>query len=156
MEKLCQNCNRPNPPEAAFCRHCASPLAPGQGDARQANANQGNVNQGQYGNQQWNQPNVGGQGQQNFSQPSGGAGQKAVAALILAVAGLLCCGPFTGIPAAIVGWMEIGAIKEGRSAPNGMWMAQVGLWGGIAVSIIHTVLGVIFGFLSMLSSPGYY
>lgn len=155
MEKSCQNCNRPNPPDAAFCRHCASPMSPGQG-GQQADANQGFGNQGQQGNQQWNQQNFGGQGRQNMSQSSGGAGQKAVAALVLAVAGLLCCGPFTGIPAAIVGWMEIGAIKEGRSAPNGMWMAQVGLWGGIAVSIIHTIIGVLWMLLSMMSSPYYY
>ena len=151
MEKLCQNCNRPNPSDAAFCRHCASPMSPGQG------GQQANVNQGQYGNQQQqNQQNFGGQGQQNFAQPSAGASQKAIAALILAIAGLICCGPFTGIPAAIVGWMEMGSIKEGRSPQSGMWMAQVGLWGGIAVSIIHTILGVVFGFLSMLSGPRYY
>lgn len=151
MEKLCQNCNRPNPPDAAFCRHCASPMPQGQGYQQG-----GNVNQGQYGNQQQNQQNFGGQGQQNFAQPPAGASQKAIAALALAIAGLVCCGPFTGIPAAIVGWMEMGSIKEGRSAPNGMWMAQVGLWGGIAVSIIYTILGFIWILLSMVSGPGYY
>lgn len=150
MERLCQNCNRPNPPEAAFCRHCASPMGQNQG-GQQGSANQGNANQGQFNNQQ----NFGGQGRQNFAQASGGPGQKAIAALILAIAGLICCGPFTGIPAAIAGWLEIGAIKEGRSSPNGMWMAQVGLWGGIAVSILHTILGVVFGFLSMLSGGRY-
>lgn len=155
MEKFCQNCNRPNPADAAFCRHCASPLVPGQG-GQQANPNQGFGNQAQPNTPQWNQPNVGGQGQQNFAHSSGGTGQKAVAALILAVVGLICCGPLTGVPAAIVGWMEIGAIKEGRSAPSGMWMAQVGLWGGIAVSIIHSIIFVLWMMLSMMSAPYYY
>ncbi len=153
MERFCQNCNRPNPAEAAFCRHCASPMAQIGGQPR---VNQVDPNQGQYGNQpQWNQPNFGAPMQQNAAQSSSGQSQKAIAAFGLAIAGLVCCGPFTGIPAAVVGWMEMTAIKEGRSAPGGMWMAQVGLWGGIAVSILHTIIGFLWILLTMMASPGY-
>ncbi|MCO6510847.1 MAG: hypothetical protein J5I65_08640 [Aridibacter famidurans] len=75
----------------------------------------------------------------------------------LVALGLVCCGPFTGIPAAIVGWLEMNAIKEGRAPSEGMWMAQVGLWGGIAVSIIGTIAWFFMMLLSMASSgPAYY
>ena len=148
MSKQCQNCQQSNPPEAAFCLNCAAPLSQNQFGNQQAN-------------QQWNQPNFGGQqAGQNFAPPpttAGGASQRAIVALVLTIVGLvLCCGPLTGIPAAIVGWMEISAIKQGQSPPAGMWMAQVGLWGGIIVTILTTVGGVLFLLLSAASSNPYY
>jgi hypothetical protein len=150
MNKQCQNCRQSNPPEAAFCLNCAAPLVPAQfGGNQQAN-------------QQWNQPNFGGQqAGQNFVQPpqsnqGGGASQRAIVALILTITGLFCCGALTSIPAAIVGWMEIDAIKKGQSPSAGMWMAQVGLWGGIIVTIITTVGGILFLMLSAASSNPYY
>lgn len=97
-----------------------------------------------------------------MGQPIGtksGPSQKAVIALILAIVALFCCGPFAGIPAAIVGWLELTAIKEGRSPADGKWMAMVGLWGGIAATLIHGGLYLIYVFISMLgamSSPYYY
>lgn len=148
MEKNCQNCNRPNAADAAFCRHCASPLsAPGQGPQPQ-----GAVNQGQQPIQQ----GFGGQQQpQNPGQPAAGTSQRAMLAAGLAVAGLVCCGPFTGIPAAIVGWLETTAIKEGRAPQSGMQMAQVGLWGGIIVSILGTIAYFLLFVMSMFSDPTY-
>ena len=135
MDKYCQNCRQPNPPEASFCRNCSAPLA--------ANAPAGNA--GQNANQQWNPPN---QAQGNFAPASTDkASGRAMAALGLS-AGSLCCAFFTGIPGAVLGWMEINAIKEGRSSPKGMLMAQIGLWGGIAGS----VLGAIFMLLWLLSA----
>lgn len=86
------------------------------------------------------------------SAPAAGASQRAIAALVLALAAFFCCGPFTGIPAAIVGWMELGAINSGQSSPAGKWMAQVGLWVGIAASVIHSVIGVLYFLLAILSS----
>lgn len=147
MNKQCPKCQQFNPSDAMFCLNCAAPLSPSGG--------------GQQANQQWNQPNVGNQqAGQNFAPPpvkqGAGASQRAVAALILTVAGLFCCGFLTGIPAAIVGWMEISAIKNGQSPPAGMWMAQVGLWGGIAVSIITTIGAFIFLMLSAASADPYY
>ena len=79
--------------------------------------------------------------------------------LILAIVALICCGPFTGIPAAILGWMELDAIKTGRSPADNKWMAQVGLWGGIVSALIHIgvyVLYVMLGMLSAMSNPYYY
>lgn len=149
MDKRCQNCNQPNPPEAAFCLNCAAPLS----------GRQPGTQQQQQANQQWNHPNFGGQPLgQNFAQPpptAGGASKRATAALILAIAGLLCCGPFTSIPAAIVGWMEVDAIKKGQSSPGGMMFAQIGLWGGIAVTILQGIVLVLWILLSMAASNPY-
>lgn len=92
---------------------------------------------------------------------AGGApqSQKGLYSLVLAAAALFCCGPFTGIPAAILGWMELDAIKAGRSSADNRWMALIGLWGGIASTLIHVigyVLSMMLGVLSSLSAPDYY
>jgi hypothetical protein len=149
MEKTCPNCQRQNPPDAAFCRHCASPL-PAGGQTPFTNQQQ---------NQQWNQPQPGGAfGQSNFAgAANAGASGRAIASMALAIAALvLCCGFFTGIPAAILGWLEIGAIKEGRSSPKGLLMAQIGLWGGIVISLLSAVFSVLWMFMAMLGGGGGY
>lgn len=139
MQKLCINCNQTNPAEAMFCRHCASPLGAGQPQQQQQMANPQQFGQQQ---QQWNQPNFGNQ-QQQVARVSGGSSGRAMASAGLAVAALLCCGFFTGIPAAILGWLEISAIKEGKAPADGMMMAQVGLWLGIIGSVINAILNFI-------------
>lgn len=92
------------------------------------------------------------------SQPpaANGPGQKAIIALVLAIAALLCCGPLSGIPAAIVGWMELGAIGRGESPPAGKWMAQVGLWGGIASTVIHVVIYFLYVVFAIFASSNPY
>ncbi len=143
MEKYCQNCKQANPSEAAFCLNCASPLPRNQAS----------------GYQQPNAPNFGGQAQQNFASApanSGAASQRATAALGLAIAGLFCCGPFTTVPAVIVGWMEIQAIKQGQSPSAGMMFAQIGLWGGIAVTILQTAAFLFWILLSMAAGANQY
>lgn len=87
-----------------------------------------------------------------------GSGTKAIVALVLAVVALFCCGPFAGIPAAVVGWMELNAIKSGQSPPSGKWMAMVGLWVGIGSAVLHGILYIIYIIFWMLaaSNPYYY
>lgn len=69
----------------------------------------------------------------NVATPSSdSASSRAMGAAALAVVSFICCGIFAGIPAALLGWLEITAIKEGRASPKGMLFAQIGLWGGIA------------------------
>ena len=156
MDKYCQNCNQSNPAEAIFCRKCASPLPSGGQSSGQQN--QPNFNPKPQANKQSNQPNFGGSqnNQQNFAQTSGKLQQKGLIALILVGIGLICCGPFTGIPAAILGWMEITAVKEGRSSAENLWMAQVGLWGGIVVSILGAIGYFLLLLMSMASSASGY
>ena len=95
---------------------------------------------------------------QHFGGPTGAptASQKGLFSLILAIVALVCCGPFAGIPAAILGWMELDAIKNGRTPADNKWMAVVGLWGGIASTVLHIigyVLYVMLGMLSAMSNP---
>lgn len=124
-----------NPPDAAFCLNCASPLSHAAFGGGQA------------------------QGGYNMQHNAAGASQKGMIALILAIAAFLCCGPFTGVPAAIVGWMELDAIKSGRAPGDNRWMALAGLWGGIAATVIHIggyVIWMLMGMLSAASGPYYY
>lgn len=146
--KTCNNCRQTNPPEAMFCRQCASPLNSGQAQQQYANPQ---PNFGQQ--QQWNQPNYGNPGmqQQNFGQASGPASSRANTSAILSFAGLFCCG-ILGIAGAIMGWLEIQAIKEGKSSHAGMTMAQIGLWVGILTVVLNVVGGILFVFLGMLGS----
>jgi hypothetical protein len=124
--KVCNNCQQQNPVEAAFCRQCASPLGNQSYQAPPPPANQPG----------WNQPTP--RNQQNFAMTTGGASQRAMLAAGLAAFGLCCCFP-GGIVAAIVGWLEISAIKEGKSSSEGMMLAQIGMWGGIAGAIINAI-----------------
>jgi len=119
-----------NPAEAAFCLNCASPIAP---------ANPPLGAPPQFGN---TPPAMSGAQQS----------QKGLISLILAILALICCGPFAGVPAAILGWMELDAIKTGRTPADNKWMAVVGLWGGIASTVIHIILYVLYVLLTMLSA----
>lgn len=147
MTRTCQNCSQTNPPDAAFCLNCASPLGPTVGSYQQQSPPRTEGQAPYVGAPP--QPYIGGQ-QPNMS---GGASQRAIIALVLVIVGLLCCGPFTGIPGAIVGWLELDAINNGKSPAAGKWMAQVGLWGGIAVTVLHSVIWVLYVLLAMVSSP---
>ena len=127
MTKPCPKCNQLNPAEAAYCLNCASPIGP-TGSPQPFDAATGTQ----------------------------GASQKGLISLILAIVALICCGPFAGIPAAILGWMELDAIKNGRTPADNKWMALVGLWGGIASTVLHIVgyvLYVMLGMLSAMSDP---
>ena len=59
--------------------------------------------------------------------PTSQASSKAMAALILGILALVCMGFLTGIPAIIIGKMELKDIKEGKSPKEGEGIAKVGL-----------------------------
>lgn len=122
MSKTCQKCRQTNPPQAAFCSNCASALPPSNNQP--ANP--------------WNQPDSGGQKfarTANYS--AGGAGEKAVMALVLGVAGFFCCSVFTAVPAIFIGWTELKAIKAGESSKFGSWCAMTGFAVGILTIVLH-------------------
>ncbi|MBA2380400.1 MAG: hypothetical protein H0V76_12580 [Blastocatellia bacterium] len=134
----CPKCNQPNPAEASFCSNCASPLA-ASGPPPFVGGPPGQ--QQQY------------VGQNVSNTPSAtGTSQKGIISVALAVAALFCCGPFLGIPAAIVGWMELDAIKGGRSPASNKMLARIGLWGGIAASLLHIVFYFLWLVLGAMSS----
>ena len=144
MTKVCSKCSLPNPSEAAFCHNCASPLGgPGVGTQQPQQAWPPNPLPA---------PNMGGQAY--VAAPPGS--QKAMISMILAIAGFLCCGPILGVPAAILGWMELDAIKNGRAPESGKTMATVGLWGGILATAAHIILWFITFFLGLLSGGSAY
>lgn len=140
-----------NPPDAAFCLNCSASLGLGGGGKPY---------------QQSNPPYVGAQapyvgappqygGGQNFGMQGGGAqggaSPRSIVSLCLAIAALvLCCGFLTGIPAAILGWMELDAIKNGKSPDAGKVFAQIGLWGGVAISVLSAIFTVLWLFLSII------
>ncbi len=75
--------------------------------------------------------------------PPGPAG-KAIAALILGILSLICCGFFTGIPAIIIGKQEMNAIKEGLSKKEGFTLAQVGFILGIVGTALSCLGALIY------------
>lgn len=81
---------------------------------------------------------------------------KAVVALVLVLVGFFCCGPFTSVPAIFVAKSELDAIKAGQADPSNTTLAQVGFWGGIALTAL-AIIGVliyalVFG-LSLATIP---
>lgn len=67
---------------------------------------------------------------------SSGPSGRAVASLILGILSLICMGFLTGIPAIILGSMELKAIKRGEATQAGEGIAKV----GYILGIIGTVL----------------
>ncbi len=67
---------------------------------------------------------------------------KAVAALILGILSLVCFGFLAGIPAIILGRMELKAIDQGLSPESNRTLAKVGYILGI-VGTILTCLGLL-------------
>lgn len=62
----------------------------------------------------------------------------AITALVLAILGIpCCCGIFTALPAAVLGFVENGRIGRGVSSPRGKGMAIA----AIVLGILFTVLG---------------
>ncbi len=142
MTKVCPKCSLPNPAEAAFCHNCASPLTANVGTQQQ---------------QPWPQnpvaaPVMGGQAFVAASPAS----QKPLIAMLLSIGGILCCGPILGVPGAILGWLELQAIREGRSPADGKLMSQVGLWVGIAATVIHIGAWIVWLLLTAVAGGGGY
>lgn len=83
------------------------------------------------------------------SAPYGGNGggvpqqnQKALWSLILGIAGLVCCGLFTGIPAWIIGRQAKAEIAASAGTQTGEGMAKAGVILGI-ISVVLSVLGLL-------------
>jgi hypothetical protein len=146
--KICPNCNQTNPSIATFCQQCASSLTNAQTSQSPPFSNPPPSNQ-----PGWNPPNFGNQPMTPpvVANAVGGASQRAMLAAGLAAFGFCCC--FAGgVPAAILGWLEISAIKEGKSSAEGMLMAQIGLWGGIGGAVLNAISWVIALFVLRVGS----
>jgi len=82
-------------------------------------------------------------------QPTQTGSTRAVVTLILGILSLVCAGFLTGIPAIILGNMELKAIKKGEAPKEGEGVAKVGFILGI-VGTVLTCLAMIGFFLIML------
>lgn len=80
----------------------------------------------------------GGQIGMNPAPPTGNG--RAIIALVLGIAGLFFCG-FTAIPGAIMAWMEMQAVREGRSPQTNGGMAKIA-FGINLVALVLTVIAV--------------
>ncbi len=75
--------------------------------------------------------------------PNASASGKAITALILGIAALLCCGFMAGIPAFFVGRSEENDINQGKSPEAGRTLAKIGWILGL-IGTILSCLGTIF------------
>jgi hypothetical protein len=82
-------------------------------------------------------------------QPTQAGSTRAVVTLILGILSLVCAGFLTGIPAIILGNMELKAIKKGEAPKEGEGVAKVGFILGI-VGTVLTCLAMIGFFLIMI------
>lgn len=71
-----------------------------------------------------------------------GASGRAIASLILGILSLLCMGFVSGVPAIILGSMELRAIKAGQAPHAGESVAKVGYILGI-IGTVLTCLAVV-------------
>ena len=71
---------------------------------------------------------------------------RALITLILGVLSLVCAGFMTGIPAIIIGNMELNAIKRGEAPKEGEGIAKVGFILGIVGTVLTclAMAGIIF------------
>jgi hypothetical protein len=69
-------------------------------------------------------------------QPEAPASGRATTAMVLGIVSfVLCLGFLTGIPAAVLGKMELTAIDEGRAPEAGRTRATVGMVGGLIATV---------------------
>jgi len=94
--------------------------------------------------------------QPNPQAPGQGASGRAIAALILGILSLICMGFLSGIPAIILGQMEMRAIKAGTSPVAGESAAKVGFVLGIVGTALTclTLMGILFMVILGISVGG--
>lgn len=79
--------------------------------------------------------------------------QKALWSMILGILGLVCCGPFTGVPATILGHLAKQEIAAAGGRESGSGMAQAGFVMGI-ISIALAVLGLVAWVFLVVAGAG--
>lgn len=163
---FCPRCGSSNADDARFCRSCAQPFTAPSSTAAPPSAGQRKPsNDLPYPGYQGHQNpgfNPGFQGQpapftppgpphlqpsyaaSSFN-PSPGASGRAIASLVLMLLAFFAgCGPFLSIPALILGKQELDAIRAGRAGQAGELLAKFGFYGGIVVTVLYCVGGLIY------------
>lgn len=155
MEKICPQCQTPNPADGSFCRSCATPIALVQPTYSQPQWQQPPPYHWPQppSNQQWQQQTpFGGPLETQMPRPfQPPPSNRPVIAICLVIAGLVCCSVFTMVPGSILGWLEMRAIKEGRAPESGLAMAQIAFWGGMIMSVL-SIAGFFFALVTGILS----
>lgn len=80
---------------------------------------------------------------------------KAVASLVLGIAGFVACGPFSAIPGMILGKSVMNAVRDGRAPASDESLAKVGFYISMGVTILYGLLLILvlaFGLLPLILS----
>jgi len=64
------------------------------------------------------------------------ASTRSIVAMVLSILGVVGCGPLTGVPGLILGWLELRAIREGRAPQSGQGYAKVGFYLGAILTVL--------------------
>ena len=75
---------------------------------------------------------------------------QATIAIILAIVGLVMCGPLTTVPGIFFAKQDLNAVKEGRAPQSISGTANIALWLNVGVTVISVVICGLFGLLSVL------
>lgn len=77
-----------------------------------------------------------------------GSNSRAIIALVLGIVGLIACG-LTAIPGVILAWLEMDAVKTGKSPQANAKMAKAAFWINIA-ALVFTLFCLGFGLLGSM------
>ncbi len=75
---------------------------------------------------------------------------QATIAIILAIVGLVVCGPLTTVPGIFFAKQDLNAVKEGRAPQSISGTANIALWLNVGVTVISVMICGLFGLLSVL------
>lgn len=87
-------------------------------------------------------------GQQVGPTPPPVGNGRAIIALVLGIAGFLFCG-FPAIPGAVLAWMEMQAVREGRAPQANGGMAKIAFWINVAALVLTVVAVLLMGLFSI-------
>ena len=160
---FCTNCGQTNRNDAQFCTKCGNNLHPGFTPPSVTENPTMPLPPPSITDDSPYQPPIGSnypsQNIPQYTPPSfadyapplpGSASGRAIASLVLAIVSLFTCGPILSIPAAIMGKLEMDAIKVGKASAAGMGYAKAGFWIGLIWTILSCFGFIIFGLFGML------
>jgi hypothetical protein len=159
---FCTRCGTPNPDDASFCRNCSATLSKPGTPQRQTGSSGSPTDPYQPPTVTQPRPEQAPYpGYQGFpiqqgdyirppAVPQGGASGRAIAAMVMSLISLFTCGPFLSIPGAILGKMELDAIRSGQAPAAGETFAKIGFYGGLVFTAFFCLGGVLWGLLSFV------
>ena len=84
------------------------------------------------------------------STPKTQASSRAIAAFILGLLSVACLGIFAAVPAMILGFMELKAIKAGQAPKEGELITKIGLILGIIVTALTFIVLLALSTISII------